>query len=84
MVMVFLVEQLCFFLILVLSYFDLDEDEFDVIRVQVIDNGDGDGDIESEIVLVVSELCKKIVFFLYDVDKKYVGCKVLCVQIEVL
>lgn len=44
-----------------LSWFDLDEDEFDVIRVQVVDKEKDLEDIKNEFILNVGVLCKKII-----------------------
>lgn len=64
------------------SRFDLDEDEFDVTRAQAIDKGAEDGDVESETVSATSDLRKKTVPLLHDVDMKYAGRKVSRAQIE--
>ena len=58
------------------SRFDLDEDEFDLTKAQVINKGSDLGDIKNQIESNASNLRKKTVPLLQDEDKKYAGRKI--------
>lgn len=64
------------------SRFDLDEDEFDLTRAQVISKGSDLGDIKNQIESNVSNLRKKTVPLLQDEDKKYAGRKISRADLE--
>ena len=64
------------------SRFDLDEDEFDVTRAQTTHKGAENGDIGVQTVSKTSDLRKKTVALLHDVDKKYAGHKLSRAQLE--
>ena len=64
------------------SRFDLDEDDFDLTRAQVIKKGTDLGEIETQNVPINSNLRKKTVALLQDEDKKYAGRKISRAQLE--
>ena len=62
--------------------FDLDDDEFDVTRAQVIDKPNKYENTESQIVQNTTTLLKKTVPSLQDKDTKYAGRKISRAQLE--
>ncbi|XP_074610508.1 protein AATF-like isoform X1 [Acropora palmata] len=64
------------------SRFDLDEDEFDLTRAQVINKKSYLENEESESVPNISALRKKTISFLDNEDKKYAGRKITRAQLE--
>lgn len=64
------------------SRFDLDEDEFDATRAQTTNKGAEHGDTDVQTVSKTSDLRKKTVPLLHDVDKKYAGHKISRAQLE--
>ena len=64
------------------SRFDLDEDEFDLTRAQVVNKETNLGDIENQTVSNTSVLRKKTLPILEDEDQKYAGRKISRAQLE--
>lgn len=64
------------------SRFDLDEDEFDLTRAQVINKECDLGELKGQNDANTSVLRKKTVLLLQDGDKKYAGRKISRAQLE--
>ena len=64
------------------SRFDLDEDEFDLTRAQVINKENELQKLKGQNVANSSVLRKKTVPLLQDEDKKYAGKKISRAQLE--
>lgn len=64
------------------SRFDLDEDEFDLTRAQVVNKKSYLENEESESVPNISALRKKTISLLHNEDKKYAGRKITRAQLE--
>ncbi|XP_068758251.1 protein AATF-like isoform X2 [Montipora capricornis] len=64
------------------SRFDLDEDEFDVTRAQVVDKEKDLEDIKNESIPNAGALRKKTIRLLQDEDKKYAGRKITRAQLQ--
>ena len=64
------------------SRFDLDEDEFDVTRAQVVDKKKDLEDIKNESIPNAGVLRKKTIRLLQDEDKKYAGRKITRAQLQ--